>query len=610
MCGIAGIFHLDGRPAQVEPLRRMCEALAHRGPDDEDVIIDGSVGLGHRRLAIIDLSAAARQPMASDDGTAWVTYNGEIYNFRELRAQYAVEGDRFRSQSDTEVILHAYAKEGPECVHRFNGIFAFGLWDGRSRRLVLARDRFGVKPLYYRLEPNRLIFASEIKAILAVMAGERRVCLDALNEYFTFQNVLSDLTLFEGIRILPAGCLLVVENGRITTRPYWNMEFSPDEEDESTLVRRVRETFDAAVVRQLVSDVPLGSYLSGGMDSASIVAVASRRIPRLATFTAGFDLSSVSGLELAFDERADAERVASTFATEHYEMVLHSGDMARALPRLVWHLEDLRAGVSYQNYYSARLAGKFVKVVMSGVGGDEIFAGYHWRYGPIADCWDEADFEERYYQAWCRLVPDTERAKFFTQDVSRQIDLSAPRESFRAVLYSAKGWHPLDKALYFDTKTFLHAILVVEDKLAMAHALEARVPFLDHELVSVACSIPARYKLEGKIGKAIFKRAMADLLPQPTLSKLKQGFSPPDQSWYRGPTMGYIREILLSSRSMERGYIEPAYVRKVVEDHASGRVNHRLLLWSLLCFEWWCRIFVDRDQVPCAEETIERHPCV
>lgn len=593
MCGIAGILHLDGRPAQAEPLHRMCQVLAHRGPDDGAVIVDGPMGMGHRRLAIIDLSPTARQPMVSDDGTTWISFNGEIYNFRELRALYAAEGDRFRSQSDTEVLLHAYAREGLECVHRLNGIFAFGLWDGRARRLVLARDPFGVKPIYYRLEPDRVIFASEIKAILAVMAGEPRVCLEALNEYFTFQNVYSDLTLFDGIRILPAGHILIVENGRITTRPYWDLVFTSEEEDEPKLVRRVRDTFEAAVVRQLVSDVPLGSYLSGGMDSASIVAVASQQIPRLATFTLGFDLSSVSGLELVFDERADAELVARTFRTEHYEMVLHAGDMAWVLPRVIWHLEDLRGGVSYQNYYAARLASKFVKVVLSGVGGDEIFAGYPWRYGPIADCWDEADFEERYYQAWCRLVPDKERPAFFTGEVSRQISLSAPRERFRTVLRPTKGWHPLDKALYFDIKTFLQAILVVEDKLAMAHALEARVPFLDRELVSVTSSIPARYKLAGDVGKVILRCALAERLPRSILSKPKQGFTPPDQSWYRGPTMGYLGKILLSPRSLDRGYIEPTYVHRVVEEHVSGRVNNRLLLWSLLCFEWWHRIFID-----------------
>lgn len=596
MCGIAGILHLDGRPAEADPLRQMCAVLAHRGPDDEAVMVDGPMGMGHRRLAILDLSPAARQPMAGEDGNTWITYNGEIYNFKELRAEYAAQGTCFRSQSDTEVVLSAYASEGLDCVHRFNGIFAFGLWDRRAQRLVLARDRFGVKPLYYRLERDRLIFASEVKAILSVMDGQRKVCLEALNEYFTFQNVLTDLTLFDGIRILSPGHVLIVENGRIEIRPYWDLVFSPEEADESALARRVREAFESAVVRQLVSDVPLGSYLSGGMDSTSIVAVASRRIPRLATFTGGFDLSSVSGLELAFDERADAEQVSSHFGTEHYEMVLHAGDMAWVLPQLIWHLEDLRAGMSYQNYYIARLASKFVKVVLSGVGGDEAFAGYPWRYISMAECWDQEEFESRYYQIWCRLIPDHEKPRFFTGEISCGVDFSAPRETFRGVLSAAKGWHPLDKALYFDTKTFLHGLLVVEDKLSMAHGLEARVPLLDHELVSVACSVPARYKLRGDTGKAIFRRALADLLPPPILSKPKQGFTPPDQSWYRGPTMGYVREMLLSSRSLDRGYIEPTYVRQVVEDHVTGRVNHRLLLWSLLCFEWWCRCFLDKER--------------
>jgi asparagine synthase (glutamine-hydrolysing) len=512
-----------------------------------------------------------------------------------LRARYESAGATFRSKSDTEVVLHAYAEYGCGFVERLNGIYAYGQWDCRARRLVLGRDRFGVKPLYYRLEPDRLVFASEIKPILAVMRGSCAVSAEALNEYFTFQNVYSDLTLFEGIRILGAGHLLIAEGGRIERRRYWDLVFAPEEDSPHRLEAQLREAFEAAVDRQLVSDVPVGSYLSGGMDSASIVSVASRRIPRLATFSVGFDLSSVSGLELVFDERADAERLASRFSTEHYEMVLHEGDMAWALPNLVWHMEDLRAGNSYQNFYAARLASKFVRVVLSGTGGDEIFAGYPWRYTPVAECWDEAEFDERYYRAWCRLVPDRERANFFTAEVARQIDLTAPRESFRAILRATKGWHPLDRALYFDIKTFLHALLVVEDRLSMANGLEARVPLLDENLVEVAARIPARYKLAGGTGKVIFRRALADLLPAETLAKAKQGFSPPDQSWYRGPTMAYIRDMLLSPRAAERRYIEPRAVRRIIAEHEAGHVNHRLLLWSLLCFEWWCRLFLDGD---------------
>jgi asparagine synthase (glutamine-hydrolysing) len=596
MCGIAGILHLDGRPAAATSIRAMCAAMAHRGPDDEGVAVEGAVGLGHRRLSIIDLSAAAHQPMTDDTGDLVVSYNGEIYNFRELRARYVAEGHRFRSQSDTEVLLRAYAAEGVECVHRLSGIFAFALWDRRARRLVLARDRFGVKPLYYRVEPHRIVFASEVKAILAATPDTPRVCLPALVEYFTFQNVLSDLTLFDGVRLLRPGTILIVEDGAIETRAYWDLAPSPEDRGPAHAARSVREAFEAAVERQLVSDVPVGSYLSGGMDSASIVAVASRKIPRLATFTGGFDLTSVSGLELAFDERTDAEHVASRCGTEHYEMVLHAGDMAAALPDVIWHLEDLRVGMSYQNYYIARLASRFVKVVLAGVGGDELFAGYPWRYGPIADVADENEFEARYYRTWCRLIPDGERARFFTPAVTGQVDAAAPRESFREVLGAAKGWHPLDKALYFDSKTFLHGLLVVEDKLAMAHGLESRVPFLDDEFVQVAAAVPAAYKLAGGTGKVVLREALKGLLPDAILDKQKQGFSPPDQSWYRGPSMRYLQEILLGARALDRGWIEPAFVREVVDAHVTGRHNHRLLLWSLLCFEWWQRLFIDGDR--------------
>ena len=596
MCGIAGILRFDGGPVDAGLLARMNATLAHRGPDGEGMIVRDGVGLAHRRLAIIDLSAAAAQPMATPDGTAWVTYNGEIYNFRELRDRYEAAGHRFTSRSDTEVLLRAYVVEGLDCVEHLEGMFAFALWDERRRRLVLARDAFGVKPLYYRLDGDRLVFASEIKAILAVDGAAPRVCLEALDEYFTFQNVYSDLTLFEGIRILPAGHLLVVENGRVERRAFREFAFTPEDRPIAETARELRESFEAAVRRQLVSDVPLGSYLSGGMDSASIVAVASRHVPRLATFTVGFDVSSVSGLELMFDERADAERLASLFSTEHYEMVLHAGDMAWALPRLVWHLEDLRAGNSYQNFYAARLAAKFVRVVLSGGGGDEIFAGYPWRYAPIADCWDEREFEERHYRTWCRLVRDDDRPRFFTGTVRRQVDPDGPRESFRTVLAATKGWAPLDRALHFDVKTFLHAILVVEDRLAMAHGLEARVPLLDDRLVALAARIPNRDKLSGDTGKIVLRQALDGVLPRETLTKRKQGFTPPDRTWYRGPSMAYIKGLLLDRRASDRGLIEPGAVRRIIAEHEAGHVDHRLLLWSMLCFEWWCRLFLDGDR--------------
>jgi asparagine synthase (glutamine-hydrolysing) len=474
-------------------------------------------------------------------------------------------------------------------------MFAFAVFDARDRSLFIARDRFGIKPLYYAEHNGRLVFASEIKAILEASIP-RQVCIPALTEYFTFQNLFSDLTLFDGVRMLPSGHHLIAGDGGVRVSQWWDLAMEPDESiDDREWPEVIRATFEEAVTRQLVSDVPVGSYLSGGMDSASIAAVASRSIPRLMTFTGGFDLSSVEGIELVFDERADAEAVASAFRTEHYEMVMHSGDMAWVLPELIWHLEDLRVGMAYQNHYIARLASKFVKVALAGTGGDELFAGYPWRYDLVADSIDADDFERRYYDYWARLVPDGEKQRFFAPRLWAEVREHDTFGEFRRVLRPVRDADPVSKALYFEAKTFLHGLLVVEDRVSMAHSLEVRVPFLDNALVELARRIPTRVSHATGEGKRALRTAMADLLPPPILDKKKQGFSPPDQSWYRGSTMDYIRSILLDPRTQSRGYFEPSYVEHVLAEHLEGRVNHRLLIWSLLCFEWWNRLFIDGD---------------
>jgi asparagine synthase (glutamine-hydrolysing) len=593
MCGIAGIFDQRGRPISDAEIKGMIDAIRHRGPDDEGCYVGESVALGSRRLAIIDVSRAGHQPMANEDGSLLIVYNGELYNFQELVPLLEARGHRFHSRTDTEVVLHAFEEWGPRCLDRFNGMFAFAIWDTRRRRMFLARDRFGIKPLYYAFHDGRFLFGSEIKALLR--AGlPRRVSPEALVEYFTFQNILSDRTLFEGVRILPAGHSLTLSESGSQVEKYWDLEPDPDEgPSEDEWAERIRGVFEEAVTRQLISDVPVGSYLSGGMDSGSIVAVASRHVPRLMTFTGGFDLSSVTGLELVFDERADAELVASQFKTQHYEMVMHAGDLAWVLPELVWHIEDLRVGMSYPNYYIAGLASKFVKVSLAGAGGDELFAGYPWRYDLVES--GAADFESVYYDYWARIVPDAVKPDFFAPEVWTQASSYAPFEVFRDVLKPVDKLDPLTKALYFEAKTFLHGLLVVEDKVSMAHSLEARVPFLDNELVDLAVRIPSRLKHADDGGKRLLRRAMKGLLPDEIVEKRKQGFSPPDQSWYRGPTMDYIRETLLDSRSLNRGYFQPAFIRKVLDDHVQGHVNHRLLIWSLLSFEWWNRLFMDGD---------------
>jgi asparagine synthase (glutamine-hydrolysing) len=474
-------------------------------------------------------------------------------------------------------------------------MFCFATWDRAKRQLFIARDRMGIKPLYYAVHDGRLLFASEIKALLA--AGlPRRVSLEALNEYFTFQNVLSDLTLFEGVRLLPPGHTLTADREGLRTESFWDLSFEPDETvSEGEWTEQIRSTFSEVVTRQLVSDVPVGSYLSGGMDSGSIAAVASDHVPRLMTFTGGFDVSSVSGLELGFDERADAEAVARSFRTEHYQMIMHSGDMAWALPELVWHLEDLRVGMSYQNYYIARLASKFVKVSLAGTGGDELFAGYPWRYDVIQGVDDPQAFDRSYFEYWTRLIPEDEKQSFFVPEIWNETRDHSPFDVYRSVLAPAAHLDPVAKALYFEAKTFLHGLLVVEDKVSMAHSLEVRVPFLDNDLIALAQRIPSHAKNADGAGKRLLREAMRTLLPEELVEKPKQGFSPPDQSWYQGPTMDYIREVLLDTRSLNRGYFQPEYVRRVLAEHLEGRVNHRLLIWSLLSFEWWNRLFMDGD---------------
>jgi len=600
MCGFVGVGHRNEKSVSANLLKRMTDKIAHRGPDGEGHFADGPVGLGHRRLAIIDLSPLGHQPMANEDGTVLLVFNGEIYNYQSLRIELESRGHRFHSQTDTETIVHAYEEWGEDCVRRFNGMFAFAIWD-RPRR--------------------KLIFASEIKAILEHPDVTRRVCETALNEYLTFQNIFSDQTMFEGIRLLPPATLLTFDLNTTTppaTRTYWDYPF-PRETwriSEEECVDQVYHLFEQAVVRQLVSDVPVGSFLSGGMDSGSIACVASQNVRRLTTFTGGFDLSSANGLELGFDERAAAEVLANRFKTEHYEVVMHAGDMEWILPELIWHLEDLRVGQCYPNYYVSRLAGKFVKVVLSGAGGDELFGGYPWRYYRGLDSPSSSEYFRRYYDYWQRLVPEEEKPRLFMPDTKKAVGDHSPFDVFRNVFRNYEGSFATNEdlvnaSLYFELKTFMHGLLVVEDKVSMAHSLETRVPFLDDDLVDFAVRIPASYKLRnlertirvdenqpGKRfdaqtneGKVILRRAMSRFIPDDITGRSKQGFSAPDASWFRGQSIDYINRLLRQPRARIYEYLSPEYVGAVLDEHCSGHSNRRLLIWSFLSLEWWLRNF-------------------
>lgn len=624
MCGIAGIFNLNGEPVSPVVLRRMTDAIAHRGPDGEGFYIDSFVGLGHRRLSIIDLSPAGHQPMASPDRQHVVSYNGEIYNFQELRVELEALGHQFRSRTDTEVLLHAFAEWKEQALLRLNGMFAFAIWDATRQELFLARDRYGIKPLYYAIEGSTFLFGSEAKAILAHPAYTPELDREALLEYFTFQNLFTDRTLLRGVRLLPAGTFIRLQLGRTadpTPTRYWDYDFTEPENpgDEREYVEELDRLFRQAVTRQLVADVEVGSYLSGGMDSGSITAIAARELPYLKTFTCGFDLHSASGLELAFDERGAAEAMSYLFKTEHYEMVLKAGDMERVMPRLTWHLEEPRVGQSYPNFYAAQLASKFVKVCLSGAGGDELFGGYPWRYYRAVVNDDFEHYIDKYYVYWQRLIPNSELRQVFAPiwpDVSHVWTRDIFRGVFNGEAHTlTRPEDYINHSLYLEAKTFLHGLLLVDDKLSMAHSLETRVPFLDNDLVDFAMRVPVGLKLgnlgevvrlnendvAGKLtahfsksrdGKLLLRKAMTRYVPDGVAGREKQGFSAPDASWFKGDSIDYVRRRLFSKNARIYAYLDADAVQTMLTEHLDGRRNRRLLIWSLLNVEQWCETFL------------------
>jgi len=620
MCGITGLIHLDSAPASPAILQRMTNAIAHRGPDGEGHWIEGNVALGHRRLAIIDLSPAGHQPMLSVSQRHVLVYNGEIYNFRELRAELAVLGYQFRSKTDSEVVLNALIAWGPKALDRFNGMFGLALWDRQEQTLLLARDRYGIKPLYYSLQGRTLAFGSEQKAILAMPEFQRSVDKEALLEYFTFQNIFTDKTLMNDLKLLPAGYYAQLDLKRrsptLQLTQYWDFDFrepsvvASDQEYREELDR----LFQQAVNRQLITDVELGSYLSGGMDSGSITAIAARSYPYMKTFTCGFDLNSASGIELGFDERSKAEYMSYHFKTEHYEMVLKAGDMERVMPKLAWHLEEPRVGQSYPNYYAAQLASKFVKVVLSGAGGDELFGGYPWRYYRAVVNDDFENYIDKYYLFWQRLMDNRDVKRVFAP-IHGDVKNVWTRDIFRDVFkhHSENFYSPEDyinHSLYFEAKTFLHGLLVVEDKLSMAHGLESRVPFLDNDLVDFAMRCPVRLKLnnlaevvrvneneagdkqtiyyqKSKDGKQILRDVMQRYIPDDIAKAEKQGFSAPDASWFKGESIDFVKAKVFDSRRQLYSYLDYDSVTTLVSDHLEGHQNRRLLIWSLLSFDAW-----------------------
>jgi len=664
MCGIVGALSLNKKSINVNYSKPMADKIAHRGPDDAGYLFfhtgtkhqrnisfyknvtdekfknlesmlqtieanstqrelhchDYDLYMGHRRLSILDVSYAGHQPMSDLSENIWISYNGEIYNFKDLRSELKKLGHTFKSNTDTEVIIYAYIEWGIDCIKKFNGMFAFSLYDNYKKKFYLCRDRYGIKPVYYHVTKNKtLIYGSEIKSILEYKDYNKEVDKEALAEYFTFQNIFTNKTFNKDIKILEAGHYFEIDLSSKNHKKiqYWDFDFSnPNKvKDEREYVEELDRLFSQAVKRQLVSDVPVGSYLSGGIDSGSITAIASNHFQQfnkfLKTFTVGFDLSSASGLERSFDERTNAEMMSYKFKTEHYEMVLKSGDMERCLPNFAYHLEEPRVGQSYPNYYAAKLASKFVKVVLSGVGGDELFAGYPWRYFNASNNKNFDDYIDKYYQYWQRLIPNEEIINFFSP-ISKDIKNVCTRDIFKNVFKNIQSTNSheayINHSLYFEAKTFLHGLLIVEDKLSMAHSIETRVPFLDNDLVDFAQKIPVKYKLReihktvklnendfskfGKTnnGKIILRKALSKYIPKKINESVKQGFSAPDQSWFKGESIDFIKAKLKNNSNIFK-YINKKTAQKLANQHMQGKENKRLFLWSFLNFDAWNNIY-------------------
>ncbi|TLE16357.1 asparagine synthase (glutamine-hydrolyzing) [Helicobacter apodemus] len=666
MCGVVGVVSLKHKTIKTNNLVKMVNLLKHRGPDDAGYLFfhtglhhsskisfyqafsdekfktlspllppiqeamsikeinahDWDIFLGHRRLSIIDTTPAGHQPMSDLSKNLWVSYNGEIYNFKEIRTELEQLGYQFYTQSDTEVIIYAYAKWGIECINKFNGMFALALYDNFAKKFFLIRDRYGIKPLYYQLDnENNLIFASENKAILAYCESNPQVDCEALLEYFTFQNIFTNKTFFTDIKLLEAGHYLEIDlrSKTLIKKCYWDFCFEScwNLKDEREYIVELERLFISAIKRQLQADVLVGGYLSGGIDSSSICGVASRFLPYLNTFSIGFDLTSARGIELGFDEREISEYLSYLFKTEHYEMVLKSGDMERCLRDFTYHLEEPRVGQSYPNFYAAKLASKFVGVVLSGCGGDELFGGYPWRYYRGIKNKDFKHYVEEYYLFWQRLVPNSQLKKLFAP-IANKVNSVWTRDIFENILKGANV-NPsceeeyINNSLYFESKTFLHGLLMVEDKLSMAHSLEVRVPFLDNDLVDFAQKIPLSLKLSNfedvkkidennlmqkrqnrflqtKNNKMIFRKMASAFIPKEVVEGAKKGFSSPDGSWFSGESIDFVKQKLFCKDSLIFHYLDYKTCYNLINDHLEGKQNYRLLIWSLLNFNEWCQI--------------------
>jgi asparagine synthase (glutamine-hydrolysing) len=616
MCGIAGIIRWDGAPVAEPELRAMCGAIDHRGPDDEGFYFTDGVGLGMRRLSIIDLDGG-HQPVTNEDGTVWVVFNGEIYNYRELRRELEQRGHVFRTSSDTETIVHLYEEAGAQCVDQLRGMFALAIWDTRRRQVLLARDRLGIKPLYYAERAGELVFASELKSILQLPHIGRSLNWEAVRHLFTFLVTPPTESIVEGVRKLEPARLAVGRHGPLRIERYWDVDFEPDERaTEAELVERLRAMLVESVALHQVSDVPVGAFLSGGIDSSAVVATMSRiNAQPVKTFSVGFP-------EADFTELDYARRVAALNGTEHHELVLEP-DVVPFVEDFAWYLDEPFGDPSaIATYMVAKLAAEHVKVVLTGDGGDEIFAGYD-KYvvegreraydrvpapirraaGAVGAVMADGMRGRRFLR---HLALDGPRRYLDAQSLFHRDDIGALFE--RDALARMGDYDPWVKPMshlggradwmsavqYSDLQAYLPLdVLTKVDRMTMAHSIEARPPLLDHRLVEFAATIPARLRFHGGTTKYLFKQAMRGILPDDIIDRPKRGFAVPLARWLRGPLLAYARDVLLSDTSRNRGVLNPAEVERLLALHQRGRDLDQQL-WTMLSFELWCRRFLDQ----------------
>ncbi|CAN5806335.1 asparagine synthase (glutamine-hydrolyzing) [soil metagenome] len=637
MCGINGIALSSRARTSINErvLEQMRDVLTHRGPDDYGIFIDGNVGLGHRRLSIVDV-AAGHQPMTNEDGSLQIVYNGEIYNHADYRSGLEARGHVYRTRCDTETILHLYEENGPGVVESLRGMFAFAIWDDKKRQLFLARDRLGIKPLYYaHTADGSLYFASEIKSLLAAQAVTPEINYPALPDYLANHATSGEETLFRGVKRLLPGHTLLWRDGQVRIEKYWDMNLAEDDHEvghrsDEDYIEEWTELFRTSVRLRLMADVPLGMFLSGGIDSSAIAAVMSEMVNEpIKTFSVAFDDREANELEFA-------RLVARTYKTDHHELVVSPEDFFAVLPKLVWHEDEPVAfPASVPLYFVSRLAQRHVKVVLTGEGSDELLGGYERYYKTVYNLRLGARYRQLTTEAmrdkvrrfiesrspgsnvrrkltrtFLCLPLDIESIYFdnfsvFSRAMQQDLLTSETKERTGGIYPYATvikyigptgNGSSLNRWLYADIKTYLHELLMKQDQMSMAASIESRVPFLDHKLVEFSMRLPERMKLRGLTTKYILRRSMKGILPDQILKRPKMGFPVPLASWFRGRFRSVIDEYVLSERALGRNIFDESFVRSMVARHQSGVENHSERLWTFVNFEMWLRQFIDGEE--------------